>query len=83
MKVSLWGLAGAAADEPDFIPSEACCLERTAAATFDESPQSLALSLDWNNKVLTEYGEDHPLPNTHTHTHDTTSYQPPTTPPQS
>lgn len=52
-QVSLWRLAGAA-DEPDLVESEACCLERTAAATFDESPQSLALSLDWNNKVLTE-----------------------------
>lgn len=74
VEVSLWRLAGAA-DEPDLVESEACCLERTAAATFDESPQSLALSLDWNNKVLTEYGEDHPLPVTHT------SYRLPTTPP--
>jgi hypothetical protein len=71
VKVSLWQLAGAAG-EADFIPSEACCLERTAAATFDESPQSLALSLDWNNKVLTEYGEDNrPLPVTHARTHNT------------
>jgi diphthamide biosynthesis protein 7 len=43
-QVSLWRLSETHQDSLE--------LECTARTTFDESPQSLALSLDWSNKVV-------------------------------